>query len=94
MAIRKSIANAYLRLRHNFGSKQLLPHPQESVCIASLDYDLEHQEMTVVFVKRGTYLFHDIQPWLFAEFNNAGASRGKYFNLYVRPSCLNYERIA
>lgn len=93
MSLRKTFANAYLRLRHNVGSKALLPKEQDSECVSSLEYDVERQQMTVHFTKRGSYVFFDIEPWLFSEFNSA-ASRGTYFNLYIRPQYTNFERIA
>lgn len=73
------------------GSRELEPKKQESDCVNSLEYDEEHQQMTVHFNKRGSYTYFDVEPYVFAEFNNAG-SRGTYFNLYVRDR-YEYERI-
>jgi hypothetical protein len=87
------MAHPYFKLRENFSSKQLTPHPHESECVSDLEYDPEHYEMTIHFVKRGSYIYYGIEPWLFAEFNNSG-SRGQYFNQYIRPMYSDYQRIA
>jgi len=90
---RSRFDTAYTRLRHNVGSKQLTPRAHESDCVASLEYDPERFQMTVNFNKRGSYVYFDVEPFLYAEFNEA-ASRGTYFNLYVRPFYTNFERIS
>ena len=89
----RSFSTAYKRLRHNVGSSQLTPRAHDSDCVQSLEYDPENGQMVVNFNKRGSYVYFDIEPWLYAEFNNA-ASRGTYFNLYVRPFYTNFERIS
>jgi len=63
----------------------------ESEAIASLEYDLENQQMTCVFHKRGTYVYYDMPPDVAADWNSAG-SRGIYFNLYIRNSGYQFER--
>ena len=75
------------------GSRELEPKAWESECVSSLEYDFDTFQMTVHFNKRGTYVFYDIEPQIYAEFNNA-ASRGTFFNLYIRPFFTNYERIS
>lgn len=66
---------------------------QESECVASLDYDEANQILTIEFNERGTYQYFNfpLDEWLL--FNGA-ASRGTYFNLYIRNSGYEYERIA
>lgn len=74
------------------GSKSLEPKDVDSECVASLSYDPEREQMTVEFQERGSYVYFDVDPWVFSEFNNAG-SRGVYFNTYIRDR-FEYERIA
>ena len=73
------------------GSKELIPREHESTAIASLNYDIEHAQMTIEFQERGTYTYFDVEPDTFQEFNAAGM-RGTYFNLYIRGK-YEYERI-
>ena len=79
--------------RARVGSKELEPKEWESECVESLEYDPESFQMTIHFNKRGTYVFYDVEPQVYAEFNNAG-SRGTYFNLYIRNIGYQYERIS
>lgn len=90
---KRGFGTAYTRLRTRVKSSELHFREHESDCVKSLEYDEERQAMTINFNKRGSYLYYDVEPWLYAEFNNA-ASRGTYFNLYVRPFYTNYERVA
>lgn len=71
----------------------LNPREQESEAIASLSYDLEHQQLEIVFNKRGTYVYYDFSPDEYQQLNFA-SSRGKYFNLYIRDAGYEYERIS
>jgi hypothetical protein len=66
---------------------ELSPKDYTSECVDALEYNEMTFEMTVHFEKRGSYLYKDVEPQVYSEFNNAG-SRGQYFNLYVRG---NYE---
>lgn len=61
------------------------PKDWGSECVSALEYDDMTREMTVHFEKRGSYLYQDVEPQVYEEFNNAG-SRGTYFNLYVRSN--------
>jgi lysyl-tRNA synthetase class 2 len=72
--------------------KELKPREHGSECVDSLEYDLEHQQMTVHFNKRGSYVYFDVPPEEYAAFNTAG-SRGTYFNLYIRDKYSDYERL-
>lgn len=74
-----------------FGS-DLKPKDQQSSAISSLSYDIEDQQVECVFNARGTYVYYDVPPETFAEWNGAG-SRGTYFNLYIRDR-FSFERIA
>lgn len=62
-----------------------------SECVASFDYNLETEELTVQFNKRGTYLYSGFPLNEFVTFSQAG-SLGTYFNLYIREQ-YPYERI-
>jgi hypothetical protein len=77
--------------RQIVGSHELLSREHGSECVASLDYDIERQAVTCEFVKRGTYVYFDVEPEVYAEWNMAG-SRGIYFNLYVKDR-YSYDRI-
>ena len=70
---------------------ELKPAQAESECVDTLEYDLENQQMTIHFNKRGSYIYYDFPPDEFASFNLAG-SRGIYFNLYIRGK-YDYERL-
>lgn len=79
--------------RARVGSKELEPKAWESDCVESLEYDFDSFQMTVHFNKRGSYTYYEVEPQVYAEFNSA-ASRGTYFNLYIRPLYTNFERIS
>ena len=83
------------RFRRNpnriYGS-DLKPQEWPSTAIASLDYDVENRQVTIVFQQRGTYTYFDVPPEVFAELNHAG-SRGTYFNEYFKNN-YEYERVA
>jgi lysyl-tRNA synthetase class 2 len=64
----------------------------ESTCVADIEYNPETQDMTVTFVKRGTYVYHDVPLDTYTDFELA-ASQGTYFNLYIREQ-FSFERIA
>ncbi len=74
------------------GSRSLVPREHESECVQSLEYDIERQQMTVHFNKRGSYTYFDVDPQVFAEFN-LSAERGAYFNLYIRDR-YEYDRLS
>lgn len=72
-------------------SRQLVPRKEESECVASLEYDIEEEQLTVNFVKRGSYVYYDFPPEEFANFNGS-SQRGAYFNLYIRDK-YSFERL-
>lgn len=74
-------------------STSLKPREHESSAIDSIDYDIENEQLTIVFHQRGSYVYFDFPPDEFANFNFA-ASRGTYFNLYIRDQGYEFERVA
>jgi hypothetical protein len=64
----------------------------DSTCVADVTYDLETESLTIEFQKRGTYKYSDVPLQDFLDFQSA-ASRGTYFNLYIRTAYA-YERIS
>ena len=73
-------------------SSELAQKEYPSECVAALKYDEEGQVVTCTFHKRGTYDYFDVDPGVFAEWNQAG-SRGTYFNLYIRGR-YEYDRLS
>ena len=67
-----------------------------SRCVRSLDFQLTDEsgrgDLTVEFMQRGTYIYHDCPLDAYVDFAGAG-SQGQYFNLYIRDQ-YQYERIA
>src|ERR1035437_6017791 len=66
---------------------ELSPKDYTSECVDVLEYNEMTFEMTVHFEKRGSYLYRNVEPQVYSEFNNAG-SGGNYLILYVR---VNYK---
>jgi hypothetical protein len=64
-----------------------------STCCADVSYDPETNDMTVAFVNRGTYIYHEVPLDEYVDFASSG-SQGTYFNLYIRPKYTNFERIS
>ena len=64
----------------------------ESTCVANVEYNPLTREMTIEFVERGTYKYHEVPLDDYVDFETSG-SQGKYFNLYIRDK-YEYERIA
>ncbi len=73
-------------------STELKPRSHESTAIDSIDYDIESEQLTVVFHQRGTYTYFNFPPDEYANFNFA-SSRGTYFNLYIRNAGYDFERV-
>ena len=76
--------------------KEFTPHHVDSECVATTNFTPETQldgTLVITFQKRGTYKYYNfpVDEWLL--FNNA-ASRGTYFNLYIKDRGYSYERIA
>ena len=64
----------------------------ESRCVASTDYNLAQSDLTIVFVERGTYVYHNVPLDVYTMLATA-ESQGRFFNLYIREQ-YDYERIA
>lgn len=90
MPLRRTIG--YNPHRRAVPSTALEHREAESECVQSLEYDIDTQQMTVHFWKRGSYTYFDVEPWQFEEFN-LSSKRGSYFNLYIRPYYTNFERV-
>ena len=73
--------------------QELLNRDKSSSAIATLEYDIESMQMKCVFNNRGTFVYYDFPPDVAADWLTAG-SRGTYFNLYIRNSGYEYERVA
>ena len=75
----------------------LLNNLSASRCVRSLDFQLTDEsgrgDLTVEFMARGTYIYHEVQLDTYVDFATAG-SQGQYFNLYIRDQGYDYERIA
>ena len=78
-------------------SGNLLNNLSASRCVRSLDFQLTDEsgrgDLTVEFMARGTYVYHEVQLDVYVDFATAG-SQGQYFNLYIRDQGYDYERIA
>lgn len=72
-------------------NKDTLSIPQ-SKCVATFDYSLEDEQLTVEFQERGTYVYQGFPLSEFVTFAQA-SSLGTYFNLYIRDR-YSYERVA
>lgn len=72
--------------------KEFRKDQTESTAIADIQYDPETFDMTVVMMKRGTYVYHDVPLDTYVDFN-LSTSQGKYFNFYIRDQ-FSYERVA
>lgn len=67
----------------------------ESTCVNTLDWVPTVEEgisgdLTVVFHKRGTYVYHDVPLDTFVDFSMA-ESQGQFFNLYIKDH-YSYDR--
>lgn len=67
------------------------PIARDSMCVESIDYDWESNDLTVNFQQRGSYVYHGVSLETFSEFGSA-YSMGTYFNLYIRDQ-YSYERV-
>lgn len=75
--------------------KEFSAHEFPSDCVAETSFVPTSEtsgELTVVFQKRGTYIYIDfpIDEWLL--FNNS-SSRGTYFNEYIRDR-YTFQKVA
>jgi hypothetical protein len=72
--------------------KQKKPIEINSQCVENLDYSYENDTLTVHFHERGTYEYYHVPLPVFVDFSEA-ASKGQYFNLYIRNAGYSYSRI-
>lgn len=63
-----------------------------STCCAEIHYDPEEEVLTIVFQKRGTYQYFNVDLWTATQVETA-TSQGKDFNNYIRDR-FEYNRIA
>lgn len=56
-----------------------------STCVASYTYDKKSKELTIVFVKGGSYTYHGVPAKVVKGLEAAG-SQGQYFNANIRNS--------
>jgi len=54
-----------------------------STCVNKLTYEPETQQLTIVFQKRGTYVYYDVSPEEYTRIEFAG-SQGYIFNSILR----------
>ena len=54
-----------------------------SSAIAAIDYDSEHEQLTVTFVSGRAYRYFDVPPHIAAAFEWA-PSKGTFFNTRIR----------
>jgi hypothetical protein len=67
-------------------------HQTESTCVANIGYDPDTLDLTVEFIKRGTYVYHDVPLDTYVDFE-LSSSQGKYFNFYIKNQ-FSYERVS
>lgn len=63
----------------------------ESRCVQSIDYDQVEGDLTIEFVERGTYKYHNFPLDEYVLFAGA-SSQGRYFNLYIRDK-YSYTKV-
>lgn len=81
-----------LTVQHLLKFKMFGKGQTESTCVANVDYDPETEELTVEFIKRGTYKYSGVPLDEYVDFSLAD-SQGKYFNFYIRDK-YSFERVA
>ena len=58
-------------------------HYVDSSNVEAVGYDPATQELVVQFLASGTYVYFDVEEWVFDEFLQA-PSKGQYVNLNVK----------
>lgn len=85
-----NVTLAQIRMRINGAAPR---HPGfESRCVATFDYNLEEEILTIEFQERGTYNYMGVPLPVFVELAES-ESQGRYFNLYIKDT-YSYERVA
>jgi KTSC domain len=74
--------------------------PIQSTCIKSLGYDIFRKRMEIEFQDGSLYEYFNIALMDFTGFTTVAvvavaglSSAGRYFNKYIRPRFLNYNRL-
>ena len=75
--------------------REFSAHSVDSECVAATNFVPTTEltgDLTIEFVKRGTYTYEDfpVDEWLL--FNNS-SSRGTYFNIYIKGN-YPHQRVA
>ena len=58
-------------------------HYVDSSNVEAIGYDPDTRELHVQFIKSGTYVYLDVEEWVFTEFLHA-ESKGQYHNLNIK----------
>ena len=64
-------------------------HYVDSSNVEAIGYDPNARELHVHFIKSGSYVYLDVEEWVFAEFLQA-ESKGQYLNQNIK-GVYNYE---
>lgn len=67
--------------------------PENPRCLTSSEYDDDTYQMILVFVKRGSWLYYNVDRNIFDALQERGNS-GTFFNTDVRPVCMDYIQIS
>lgn len=60
-------------------------HYIDSSNVEAIGYDSGTQELHVQFLRSGTYVYYNVEEWVFEEFMQAD-SKGTYLNNNIKPS--------
>jgi len=63
----------------------------DSTCCAQIDYEPEAGTLLIVFQKRGSYEYYNVDPYTAAQVMTA-TSHGKDFNRFIRDR-FAYSRV-
>ena len=58
-------------------------HYVDSSNVEAIGYDAEQRELHVAFIKSGTYIYLEVDEWVFQEFLQAD-SKGKYHHANIK----------
>ena len=64
-------------------------HYVDSSNVEAIGYDPDTRELHVHFIKSGSYVYLDVEEWVFGEFLQA-ESKGQYLNQSIK-GVYNYE---
>ena len=66
-------------------------NPVVSSNVEAIGYDPDNQELHVRFKSGATYVYYDVEEWVFREFMQAG-SKGIYLNTNIKDQ-YRYKRL-